>query len=138
MVDNEKIKSILTLYKQSKISEYVLERELGEYFGDLVRVQIEKESTTGKVSYCIFAIPELKQEGLRLTFVMDSNALKNIYKEDEFVVVCERMKDKIQNYTFGIIIYAVGKKIKYMHSIFHLFTLAASICFFFSIFFYVI
>ena len=41
-------------------------------------------------------------------------------------------------YTFGIIIYAVGKKIKYMHSIFHLFTLAASICFFFSIFFYVI
>ena len=94
MVDNEKIKSILTLYKQSKISEYVLERELGEYFGDLVRVQIEKESTTGKVSYCIFAIPELKQEGLRLTFVMDSNALKNIYKEEEFVVVCERMKDK--------------------------------------------
>lgn len=97
MVDNEKIKSILMLYKQDKISEYVLERELGEYFGDLVRIQIEKESTTGKTSYCIFAIPELKKEGFRILFIIDKNALKNIYKEDEFVVVCERLKNKLQN-----------------------------------------
>ncbi len=41
-------------------------------------------------------------------------------------------------YTIGAIVYGVGKKIKYMHSLFHLLTLAASICFFFSIFFYVI
>ena len=36
------------------------------------------------------------------------------------------------------IFYAVGKKKKYMHSIFHFFVLAASILFFFSIFLYVI
>ena len=41
-------------------------------------------------------------------------------------------------YTIGAIIYAVGKKIKYMHSVFHMFVLSASICFFFSIFLYVI
>ena len=41
-------------------------------------------------------------------------------------------------YTLGAIVYGIGKKIKYMHSLFHLLTLAASICFFFSIFFYVI
>lgn len=97
MVNSEKIKSIVTLYKQDKISEYVLERELGEYFGDLVNIQIEKESTTGKQSYCFFAFPKMKKEGFRLTFIIDSNAIKNIYKEDEFVVVCERLKGKIQN-----------------------------------------
>lgn len=41
-------------------------------------------------------------------------------------------------YTIGAIFYGLGKKVKYMHSIFHLFVLAASILFFFSIFLYVI
>lgn len=41
-------------------------------------------------------------------------------------------------YTIGAIFYGVGKKKKYMHSVFHMFVLAASILFFFSIFFYVI
>ena len=41
-------------------------------------------------------------------------------------------------YTVGAIIYGFGKKIRYMHSIFHMFVLAASILFFFSIFLYVI
>ena len=41
-------------------------------------------------------------------------------------------------YTVGAIIYGIGKKVKYMHSIFHMFVLAASILFFFAIFLYVI
>jgi len=41
-------------------------------------------------------------------------------------------------YTVGAIFYGVGKKLKFMHSVFHTFVLAASICFFFSIFLYVI
>ena len=41
-------------------------------------------------------------------------------------------------YTIGSIIFGLGSKIKYMHSLFHLFVLAASILFFFSIFLYVI
>ena len=41
-------------------------------------------------------------------------------------------------YTIGAIFYGVGKKKKYMHSVFHMFVLAASILFFFSIFLYVI
>ncbi len=41
-------------------------------------------------------------------------------------------------YTIGAIIYGIGKKYKYMHSIFHFFVLSASILFFFSIFLYVI
>lgn len=41
-------------------------------------------------------------------------------------------------YTIGAIFYGLGKKKKYMHSVFHFFVLAGSILQFFSIFFYVI
>ena len=41
-------------------------------------------------------------------------------------------------YTIGAIFYGIGKKKKYMHSIFHMFVLSASVLFFFSIFLYVI
>lgn len=41
-------------------------------------------------------------------------------------------------YTIGAIFYGIGKKHKYMHSIFHVFVLAASILFFFAILLYII
>lgn len=41
-------------------------------------------------------------------------------------------------YTVGAIFYVIGKKKKYMHSLFHLFVLAGSILQFFSIYLYVI
>lgn len=41
-------------------------------------------------------------------------------------------------YTIGAVIYGIGKKHKYVHSVFHLFVLSASILFFFSILLYVI
>ena len=41
-------------------------------------------------------------------------------------------------YTIGAIFYGIGKKYKYMHSIFHFFVLAGSILHFFSILLYVI
>ena len=39
-------------------------------------------------------------------------------------------------YTLGAILYGVGKKKKYMHSIFHIFCLLASVCFFLAIYLY--
>lgn len=41
-------------------------------------------------------------------------------------------------YTIGAIFYGVGKKVKYMHSVFHFFVLAGSILHFFAILLYVI
>lgn len=41
-------------------------------------------------------------------------------------------------YTVGAILYGVGKKRKYMHSIFHIFVVFGSVLHFFCIFFYVI
>ncbi len=39
-------------------------------------------------------------------------------------------------YTIGAILYGLGKKKQYMHSIFHLFCIAASVTFFFAVYFY--
>lgn len=39
-------------------------------------------------------------------------------------------------YTLGAIFYGVGKKKRYMHSVFHLFCVAASLFFFFAVYFY--
>lgn len=39
-------------------------------------------------------------------------------------------------YTVGAIIYGIGKKKRYMHSIFHIFCLIASLCFFLAIYIY--
>lgn len=39
-------------------------------------------------------------------------------------------------YTLGAIMYGVGKKKKYMHSIFHIFCILASVCFFLAIYIY--
>lgn len=41
-------------------------------------------------------------------------------------------------YTLGAILYGIGKKKKYMHSIFHIFCIIASACFFLSIYIYVL
>lgn len=41
-------------------------------------------------------------------------------------------------YTIGAVLYGIGSKVRYMHSIFHLFVVLGSILHFFSIFFYVI
>lgn len=41
-------------------------------------------------------------------------------------------------YTVGVVIYGIGKRYRYMHSVFHLFVILGSILQFLSIFFYVI
>lgn len=39
-------------------------------------------------------------------------------------------------YTIGAVLYGVGKKKQYIHSIFHFFCILASLCFFFAVYFY--
>ena len=41
-------------------------------------------------------------------------------------------------YTIGAVLYALGKKKRYVHSVFHVFVIAGSILHFFSIYLYVI
>ena len=39
-------------------------------------------------------------------------------------------------YTIGAVLYGIGKRIRYMHSVFHFFCMLASSCFFFAVYFY--
>ena len=41
-------------------------------------------------------------------------------------------------YTVGAVLYGLGKKRRYVHTVFHIFCLIGSVCQFFTIFFYVI
>ena len=41
-------------------------------------------------------------------------------------------------YTIGAVLYGIGKKKEYIHSVFHLFCVGASCCFFFAVYFYVL
>ena len=41
-------------------------------------------------------------------------------------------------YTVGAVLYGLGRKIRYMHSVFHLFVLAGSILQFFCIYLYIL
>lgn len=41
-------------------------------------------------------------------------------------------------YTLGAVVYGIGKKVKYVHSVWHVFVLAGSICHFFSVLLYVL
>ncbi len=41
-------------------------------------------------------------------------------------------------YTVGAVLYGIGSRVRYMHSVFHLFALGGSVCHFISIFAYVI
>ena len=64
-------------------------------------------------------------------------AIKQIYNNLDFNGVLLLVLGGII-YTIGAVLYGVGKKVKYMHSVWHLFVLAGTILQFFSIYLYVL
>ena len=64
-------------------------------------------------------------------------AIKQIYNNLDYKGVVLLVLGGII-YTIGAILYGIGKKVKYMHSIWHFFVLAGTILQFFSIYLYVI
>ena len=64
-------------------------------------------------------------------------AIKQVYNNLDFYGVFLLALGGIV-YTIGAIIYALGKKVKYMHSLWHIFVLTGTILQFFSIYLYVL
>ena len=93
----ENIEALITMYKADKITPYVVERELSNYMGNRCVVQIiEQTNHDVNKSFCFFALPELKVEGLVLTFIVDKAAILSLYNADEVAVICERLRNNIQ------------------------------------------
>lgn len=98
---NEKIKSLVQMYKKDKVTDYVLERELSVFFtegGVRTTVRLEKEIGLNKTSYCFFLVPERREEGFHMNIVVDVNCIKIYYSEDEIVEICNRLRNKLQTY----------------------------------------
>lgn len=91
---NETITSLLKLYKDGKITEYVLEKEFAKYIGDKVGVKILVDSTNTNTSYVAFVIPEKHVEGLYLNIIFDRKALFNLYDENEIIAILDKLKEK--------------------------------------------
>lgn len=64
-------------------------------------------------------------------------AIKQIYNNLEFNGVMLLLIGGII-YTIGAVLYGIGKKVKYMHSVWHIFVLGGTILQFFSIYLYVL
>lgn len=93
----ESLESLISLYKKDKITDYVVERELSLFLGMNVHVRITTESmNAGGKSFVLFAIPEKLTEGFVITIFVDKYAIQNFYTAEEFEVLMNRFKKKIQ------------------------------------------
>lgn len=94
---NEKLQSVLTLYKKDQITNYVAEREIAQAMGENVSVKIVKDpKNIASTSFCVFALPKKLVQGYHITFIIDEDALRQIYSEEDFAVVVERLNAKKQ------------------------------------------
>ena len=96
---NDSLQSLVSLFKKDQISKYVAEREIAQYMGNDVTVQIvDKKKNISSKSFCIFVLPEKQTQGFNITLIIDSTAIKNIYSDEDFIVVLERLKSKKQKF----------------------------------------
>ena len=94
---NEKMQSIISLFKKDQITPYVVEREVAQELGDDCSVKIVKDpKNIATKSFCIFALPQKLINGFHITFIVDEGCIKNIYTDEDFAVVVERLKNKKQ------------------------------------------
>ena len=89
----ETLESLLKLYKNDKVTDYVVEKEFAKYIGDHVGVKIIKDAATSNTSYVAFVIPEKHVEGFYLNIILDKFAL-NKYNESEIITILNKLKEK--------------------------------------------
>jgi len=93
----ENIESLITMFKEDKVTTYVAERELSKYLGDRCSVKIvEIRNHDVNKSFCFFALPEIRVEGFSVLFIVDKNAITQFYTEEEVRVICDRLKADFQ------------------------------------------
>ena len=94
----EELQNIVTMYKKDKITQYVVEKEIAKFMGDKSHVKIsESKKNIVTKSFGVFILPEKLSDGFHMTYIIDPNALLNIYTEEEFSVIMSRLRDKKQN-----------------------------------------
>lgn len=86
MLDEKHIAEMISLYKENKITKYVLERELSHLLGDDWEVRITSNAkATTTTTYGIFPMPEKRLNGLHVVCFIDECALESFYSAEELV-----------------------------------------------------
>ena len=94
---NEKLESLFTLFKKDQLTKYVVEREIANYLGEDFTVKIvENKKNIASKSFCVYIFPEKLTQGFHITMMIDEDAIKNIYTEEDFAVVLSRLQAKKQ------------------------------------------
>lgn len=88
MIDGN-LENLIKLYKEEKITQYVLEKELTLAVQKNVRCSVKIEDDIKKntnTTFGITTLPELKNKNLYATYIIDKNLIKNFLTEEEVLL----------------------------------------------------
>lgn len=88
---------LVKLYKEGKITEYVFQQEMSNFMGSMSEVKVYSESKANTVStFGIFIIPEIHINGIKIVYLVDKNAIFNLYTEQELIERLDLIRTKKQ------------------------------------------
>lgn len=96
MRDKIELQNTILMYKKDRITKYVLEREIAAFMGDKVHVKVDCNRNVVGKTYCINVFPERQSDGFHLTLIIDENAIKGLFTEEEFVKILEKLYEQNQ------------------------------------------
>jgi len=88
MIDGN-LENLIKLYKEQKITQYVLEKELTQAVQKNVRCSVKIEDDIKKntnTTFGITTLPELKNKNLYATYLIDKNLIQNFLTEEEILL----------------------------------------------------
>lgn len=88
---------LIQLFKDGKITEYVLERELGKFLGERVFVKIVKCFHHTARTFVVFPAAEVKSNGIFLNVYIDEGALLETLSAEEMFNILRILRDSIQS-----------------------------------------
>ena len=85
------------MFRDGRVSEYVLERELSAFMGDLFHVRLSKEAKAqGPMSYSFFMVPERLVEGFKIVLFIDESAVMSFYNDTDIVETLVKLQANTQ------------------------------------------
>ena len=88
---------LLKLYKDGKITQYVLEKEIGNYLGERVIVKVVKCFHHTARTFIVFPAAEIKENGIYLNVYIDEGSLLEALTAEEMFNVLKVLKENIQS-----------------------------------------
>lgn len=93
----QNLEELVRLYKEGRLTKYVLEKEFSVAMGNHCEVYIVDDAAPSThMSYGIFTVPEKRSNGIYLMYFIDKSAIFNFYKAEEFIKAMMGLKSEQQ------------------------------------------